>query len=60
MVLASTSAARLGVLRAAGVEAEAVASGVDESAVSAGTPAELAGLLAELGVSVTALWAPRG
>ena len=47
VVLASTSVTRLGVLRAAGVEPEVVASGVDESAFSAGTPAELAGVLAE-------------
>ncbi len=47
VVLASTSGTRLGVLRAAGVEPEVVASGVDESAFSAGTPADLAGVLAE-------------
>jgi septum formation protein len=35
------------VLRAAGLELKVMVSGVDESAFSAGTPAELAGLLAE-------------
>src|SRR5581483_10344372 len=47
VVLASGSPARLAVLRAAGLEPKVVVSGVDESAFSAGTPAELAGLLAE-------------
>jgi septum formation protein len=47
VVLASGSAARLAVLRAAGLDPKVVVSGVDESAFSAGTPAELAGLLAE-------------
>ena len=54
VVLASTSVTRLGVLRAAGVEPEVVASGVDESAFSAGTPAELAGMLAEANASAVA------
>jgi septum formation protein len=47
VVLASASPARLAVLRAAGLEPEVVVSGVDESAYTADTPAELAGLLAE-------------
>jgi septum formation protein len=47
IVLASGSAARLAVLRAAGLEPKVMVSGVDESAFSADTPAELAGLLAE-------------
>jgi septum formation protein len=47
VVLASGSPARLAVLRAAGLEPKVVVSGVDESAFSADTPAELAGLLAE-------------
>ncbi len=46
IVLASGSAARLAVLRAAGLEPRVMVSGVDEAAFSAATPAELAGLLA--------------
>jgi predicted house-cleaning NTP pyrophosphatase (Maf/HAM1 superfamily) len=46
VILASGSAARLAVLRAAGLDPEVVVSGVDETAFAAGTPAELAGLLA--------------
>ena len=42
LVLASASPARLALLRAAGLEPEVVVSGVDEDAVSAATPAELA------------------
>lgn len=45
-VLASASPARLGLLRAAGVEPDVMVSGVDEDAVE-GPPAELALLLAE-------------
>jgi septum formation protein len=47
VVLASGSPARLAVLRSAGLEPEVIVSGVDEAAYTAGTPAELAGLLAE-------------
>jgi septum formation protein len=47
IVLASASPARLGVLRAAGLNPEVVVSGVDESAFTAPTPAALAGLLAQ-------------
>jgi septum formation protein len=47
IVLASGSAARLAVLRAAGLEPKVVVSGVDEGAYSAGTTAGLVGLLAE-------------
>jgi septum formation protein len=47
IVLASASPARLAVLRAAGLDPEIIVSGVDESAFTAGTPAELAGLLAQ-------------
>lgn len=46
LVLASASPARLRTLRSAGVEPEVVVSGVDEEAVTAATPAALAGLLA--------------
>jgi septum formation protein len=46
IVLASASPARLAVLRGAGLEPEVVVSGVDETAFSAGPPAELAGQLA--------------
>ena len=47
LVLASSSPARLAVLRGAGLDPEVVVSGVDESAFTATTPAELAGLLAQ-------------
>jgi septum formation protein len=47
VVLASASPARLAVLRAAGLQPEVIVSGVDEGAYAAGTPAELAGLLAQ-------------
>jgi septum formation protein len=47
IVLASASPARLAVLRAAGLDPEVVVSGVDETAFTATTAAELAGLLAQ-------------
>jgi len=47
IILASASPARLKLLRAAGLDPQVVVSGVDETAFSAGSPAELAGLLAE-------------
>jgi septum formation protein len=47
IILASASPARLAVLHAAGLEPKVMVSGVDESAFAAGTPAELAGLLAQ-------------
>ncbi|MEU5208104.1 nucleoside triphosphate pyrophosphatase [Streptomyces sp. NPDC020742] len=47
LVLASQSPARLGLLRQAGLAPEVVVSGVDEDALSAETPAELARVLAE-------------
>ncbi|MEE1939334.1 nucleoside triphosphate pyrophosphatase [Streptomyces sp. TRM 70361] len=47
LVLASRSPARLGLLRQAGLAPEVIVSGVDEDAISAPTPAELALRLAE-------------
>ena len=47
LVLASASPARLGLLRQAGFDPQVIVSGVDEDALSAPTPAELALLLAE-------------
>jgi septum formation protein len=54
IVLASASPARLGVLRAAGLEPEVIVSGVDETVFSAATPAELAGQLARAKASAVA------
>ncbi|MEU8567702.1 Maf family protein [Streptomyces pathocidini] len=47
LVLGSASPARLGLLRQAGLVPEVVVSGVDEDGITAGSPAELARLLAE-------------
>jgi septum formation protein len=47
LVLASASPARLGLLKQAGFDPRVVVSGVDEKAVTAATPAELARVLAE-------------
>ena len=47
LVLASASPARLGLLKQAGFDPRVVVSGVDENAISAPTPAELARVLAE-------------
>lgn len=47
LVLASASPARLGLLRQAGLTPEVIVSGVDEDALSAATPGELARILAE-------------
>ncbi|MEK2475892.1 MULTISPECIES: Maf family protein [Streptomyces] len=47
LVLASQSPARLGLLRQAGLAPEVVISGVDEDALTAATPEELARMLAE-------------
>ncbi|MFM9372153.1 Maf family protein [Streptomyces sp. Da 82-17] len=47
LVLASQSPARLGLLRQAGIEPEVIVSGVDEDALTAPTPGELARVLAE-------------
>jgi septum formation protein len=46
-VLASASPARLATLRAAGVEPEVIVSGVDEDAITAGSPALLVQALAD-------------
>jgi septum formation protein len=54
LVLASQSPARLGLLRQAGLEPEVIVSGVDEDAVTAPTPADLALALAEAKASVVA------
>ncbi|MGW6362651.1 Maf family protein [Streptomyces sp. NPDC055092] len=54
LVLASRSPARLALLRQAGLTPEVLVSGVDEDAVSAPTPAELALALAEAKASVVA------
>ena len=47
LVLASASPARLGLLRQAGFDPKVIVSGVDEDALTAPTPAELALVLAE-------------
>ncbi|MGI5470555.1 Maf family protein [Streptomyces sp. CA-132043] len=47
LVLASQSPARLGLLRQAGLAPDVVVSGVDEDAITADTPGELARVLAE-------------
>ncbi|GHJ35247.1 nucleoside triphosphate pyrophosphatase [Streptomyces sp. TS71-3] len=54
LVLASQSPARLGLLRQAGLAPDVIVSGVDEDAVSAPTPADLALALAEAKASVVA------
>ncbi|NUT41694.1 MAG: septum formation inhibitor Maf [Thermoactinospora sp.] len=47
IVLASASPARLALLRSAGIDPKVIVSGVDEEALSAPTPAQLALLLAQ-------------
>ncbi|MFI6606043.1 nucleoside triphosphate pyrophosphatase [Streptomyces sp. NBC_01336] len=54
LVLASASPARLALLRQAGFAPEVIVSGVDEDALSAPTPAELALVLAEAKAGVVA------
>ncbi|WP_330173929.1 Maf family nucleotide pyrophosphatase [Streptomyces sp. NBC_01498] len=54
LVLASASPARLGLLRQAGFAPEVIVSGVDEDALSAATPADLARVLAEAKATVVA------
>lgn len=48
LVLASASPARLAILRAAGIDADVIVSGVDESVVAATDPVTLSGTLARL------------
>jgi septum formation protein len=60
IVLASASPARLAVLRAAGLAPRVMVSGVDEAAFSAGTPAELAGRLAQAKAAAVAADLPDG
>ena len=60
IVLASASPARIGVLRAAGLEPEVIVSGVDETAFSAATPAGLAGQLARAKAAAVAAGLPGG
>jgi septum formation protein len=60
IILASASPARLAVLRAAGLEPEVMVSGVDESVFVAGTPAELAGLLAQAKAAAVASGLEQG
>jgi len=60
-VLASASPARLRLLAAAGIEAEVIVSGVDESVVEAPSPEELSLVLARLKAQAVADWVrPRG
>ncbi|MCC5577937.1 septum formation inhibitor Maf [Microtetraspora sp. AC03309] len=54
LVLASASPARLGVLRAAGLDPKVIVSGVDEDAITAETPAALCLALAEAKAAVVA------
>ncbi|MFI1013783.1 Maf family protein [Streptomyces sp. NPDC020965] len=54
LVLASASPARLNLLRQAGFAPEVIVSGVDEDALTAPTPAELALVLAEAKAAVVA------
>ena len=54
LVLASASPARLATLRAAGLNPEVLVSGVDESAVTADSVADLTGRLARLKAEATA------
>jgi septum formation protein len=56
--LASASPARLATLRAAGIDPEVVVSEVDESAIAADSPAELAQLLAR--AKAEAVWSALG
>ena len=56
LVLASASPARLRLLAAAGIDAEVIVSGVDESVVDASSPDELCLVLARLKARAVADW----
>ena len=60
LVLASASPARLALLRSAGLDPKVMVSGVDERSFSAGTTAELAGVLARAKASAVADRLDRG
>ncbi|SDT75043.1 septum formation protein [Streptomyces sp. TLI_053] len=60
LVLASASPARLGLLRQAGLDPRVVVSGVDEDAITAATPAELALVLAEAKAEAVAVTLTEG
>ncbi|MFC5662838.1 nucleoside triphosphate pyrophosphatase [Kitasatospora misakiensis] len=60
LVLASASPARLGLLRQAGLDPRVVVSGVDEDALTAATPAELALVLAEAKAKAVAVTLTEG
>jgi len=60
LVLASASPARLALLRGAGLDQEVIVSGVDESAFSAATPAELVAVLAQAKARAVAARVGRG
>ncbi len=59
LILASASPARLSTLRAAGLSPEVVVSGIDEEAVEADSPSELALKLAQLKAVAVAAENPR-
>jgi septum formation protein len=56
LILASASPARLRLLAAAGIDAEVIVSGVDESVVEASTPEKLSLVLARLKAQAVADW----
>jgi septum formation protein len=60
LVLASASPARLALLRSAGLDPKVMVSGVDERSFSAGTTAELAGVLARAKAGAVAARLDRG
>ncbi len=60
LVLASASPARLALLRSAGLDPKVMVSGIDERSFSAGTTAELAGVLARAKASAVAARLDRG
>jgi len=60
VVLASASPARLALLRTAGLDPEVCVSGVDEDAIDASTPVELAGALARAKAAAVAAGRTEG